>query len=786
MKLLIVESPSKIKTISKYLDKNFKIAASYGHVRALPSKVGSVLPEQDFSMKYEMIDKSTKHMKEIIQLAKEAKSIYLATDPDREGEAISWHIYEILKEQKEINTNIIKRIVFYEVTKKAVLQAIDNPKDINLELVRAQQARQALDYLVGFTLSPVLWKKLPGCRSAGRVQSVALRIISDREQEIENFVSQEYWDIWGHFKNTKGEAFTSKLISIDDNKLHKFFLSKEEEARTIVKKIKNNSFYVKSLQKKQHKRNPYPPFITASLQQEAVKQLGFSAKKTMQLAQKLYEGIKLSTDIIGLITYMRTDCTILSSDAIQDIRSLILNKYGKEYLPKSPIVHKSKTKNTQEAHEAIRPTDINITPDSIKDYLDKDSWNLYNIIWCRALASQMEKAIINSVIVNISSLDNKFDFKANGSTVEFDGFCKLYREKNTDENTENTNALPTLTENEKLSVDTIKPIQHFTEPAPRYNEASLIKKLEDLGIGRPSTYTNIISVLEIRKYVVKDRKKFFPTSIGRLLNTFLTGFFIQYVEYSFTADLEENLDKISTGTILWKELLKTFWEGFYYNINQVNQLRIQDIIPCIEEKLDKYLFHNNKKSIGDADSVNKNQSHINSRQCPSCSNGTIILKLSKFGPFLSCSNYPECKFTQQIENSAINNDSSDITDNKKLLGKDINDNNIYLKKGPYGWYLELENALDLTKPKKIAIPKTINPNDISLDEAIKILCLPNTIGKYKNTSEDIIINVGRYGPYIKYMSKFFYIPKSINFSTITLENAINIIDNKNLKSKKNE
>lgn len=764
MYLVVVESPAKAKTINKYLGKDFKVVASFGHVRDLPSKNGSVVPDKDFLMKYEISVKSRKYIDEIAKAATKSQAIYLATDPDREGESISWHVAAVLKEKGVIKSDdIFKRVAFNEITKKAVLYAIDHPRSIDINLVNAQQARRALDYLVGFTLSPLLWRKLPGCRSAGRVQSVALRLVCAREEEIEQFTTTEYWDITLGMRSNK-DNFTAKLTVANGSKLEKFSINNESQASAIVKAIEPLQFSVTTVEKKQQKRTPPAPFITSSLQQEAARKLGFTTKKTMQVAQKLYEGVDINNDTLGLITYMRTDGVYMSTDAIDSIRKFINTSFGDSYLPKSPRLFKSKVSNAQEAHEAIRPTDINITPESIKNKLEKDHYKLYDLIWKRAIASQMESVVINQVIVTLDSKDKLFSARATGSTLSFDGFYKIYREGVDDEKEEISQILPTLNEGDIVSTEWIKPAQHFTEPPPRYSEASLVKKLEELGIGRPSTYSSILSVLQDRKYVSLIKKRFFLEELGRLVTTFLIGFFKTYVEYDFTAKLENDLDEIAEGKIHWTKLLQNFWEGFNNNISTVSEQKTSDVIKYLEQALEHHIF-----------AVNNN-----SNQCSACKNGKLTLKLGKFGAFLGCSNYPECTYKKPL--TSTQDSDTQQEDNNKILGVDKKGTNIYLKNGPYGWYLqegEQDNAKK-DKPKRVALATGFTPDNITIDIAIKLFELPSTLGCYPETDEKIILGTGRYGLYLKYKNQYVSIPKKPDSLFISLDEAIKIIS----KSKK--
>lgn len=777
MKLVIVESPAKAKTINKYLGKDFKVVASFGHIRDLPSKNGSVLPDEDFSMKYEISDKSTKYVNEIVKLAKSADEVYLATDPDREGEAISWHVAEVLKEKKIITSDDkFKRIAFNEITKKAVLEAVSSPRSLDDNLIDAQQARRALDYLVGFTLSPILWRKLPGCKSAGRVQSVALRLICEREDEIERFKSQEYWDVLFDFANSKGKKFTAKLSHVDGKKLEKFSIVDKQGADDLLERLKQRQFSVDSITKKQQKRSPSAPFITSSLQQEASRKLGFSAKKTMQIAQKLYEGIDINGEVVGLITYMRTDGVTLSGDAVNGIRLLINSLYGDKYLPKTPRIYKSKSKNAQEAHEAIRPTNIDLTPEKCSANLDKDQLKLYDLIWKRTMACQMESVVLDMVGANLLSDDKAFTARATGSTIAFDGFYKIYQEGKDDSEEEKNKMLPPLSEGELVDTKKIKPEQHFTEPPPRFSEASLVKKLEELGIGRPSTYASIISVLQDRKYVKVEKRRFFPNDLGRLVTAFLVGFFKRYVEYDFTADLENELDKVAGGDYGWKDLLAKFWQGFNQNIGKVSDQKITDVINYVEQALEFHLY-------GEEGS----EEYKKNKKCQSCADGLLSLKLGKYGAFLACSNYPDCTFRKSVTKSDSESEESmeAMVDNNKVLGQNSDGQDIYLKKGPYGWYVQAgEAASKKEKPKRSPIPPGVSPEKLDLDGAIKLLSLPMDVGVHPETEKEIVMGIGKFGPYLKHQNKFTSIPKDIDPFTISLEKAVEVIATKQKKGKK--
>lgn len=774
MKLVIVESPAKAKTINKYLGNEFKVIASFGHIRDLPSKKGSVLPDENFSMKYDISDKAGKYVDAIIKDAKKADEVYLATDPDREGESISWHVAEVIKDRNKVKSDdFFKRVAFNEITKKAITHAIENPRKLDVNLVNAQQARRALDYLVGFTLSPLLWRKLPGCKSAGRVQSVALRLICEREDEIERFKSEEYWDITLKMLNSNNELFSAKLTHVNDQKLEKFSINNEKAAKDLTEKLKSEKFHVDKIEKKQQKRTPQPPFITSSLQQEAARKLGFSAKKTMQIAQKLYEGIDIGRETIGLITYMRTDGVTLANDAVEEIRKLIDKNYGNKYLPSSPRIYKSKVKNAQEAHEAIRPTNITYTPDDLKEKLEKDYHKLYELIWKRTIASQMENVIMDLVVASLASENKEYLARATGSTIAFDGFYKVYRESIDDEAEEENKMLPPLKEQEKLKTKEIIPNQHFTEAPPRYSEASLVKKLEELGIGRPSTYASILSVLQDRKYVTLEKKRFIPEELGRLVTVFLVGFFKKYVEYDFTAGLENELDEIAAGKLEWKSALSNFWGGFNNNVESVNEQKITEIISYVQQALDYHLFGENKEA----------------KTCPSCKTGELSLKLGKFGAFLACSNYPECTFRKSIvsgnDNNETEGESTIAVDENKVIGVDKAGVEIYLKKGPYGPYIQYgQQGEGKTKPKRTPLPAGLNQNDITLDTALKLLSLPLKIGNHKDSGEEIAIGYGKFGPYIKYMGKFISIPKKYDFLNLSLEEAEKLIEDNKAKLEK--
>ncbi|MFV9950918.1 MAG: type I DNA topoisomerase [Candidatus Midichloria sp.] len=779
MNLLIVESPAKAKTIGKYLGPSYKVISSYGHVRALPSEEGAIDPEHDFAMRYEILPKAAKQIAVIVAEAKHSDHIYLATDPDREGEAISWHVLEILKQKKAIkNSTKIYRAVFHEITKKAIVDALKTPRNLNNDLVSAQKTRQGLDYLVGFTLSPVLWRKLPGSRSAGRVQSVALRMICEREAEIESFKSQEYWSIHGHFSTEKGEEFDSTLIEFQGKKLEKFTIVNEAQAVDVISKIKDNSFSVKSVEKKKVNRNPQAPFSTSTMIQEASRKLGFSAKKTAQIAQKLYEGISINGELTGLITYMRTDSTSISAEATKAASELITKIYGSNYLPPSPRVYKTKTKNAQEAHEAIRPTDVLKKPESIKSFLEEDQFKLYELIWNRLVASQMASAILDVMTVDIAD-DQGNIFRATGSSITFPGFYKVYREGIDDADEEKDRILPLLKEKELLKLLEAIKEQHFTQPPPRYTEASLVKRMEESGIGRPSTYPTIISILQDRKYVVFEKKRFIPEPRGRLVNTFLTLFFNQYVEYGFTANLEEQLDEIAAGKVIWKKVMKDFWHPFKNKTDEVLSIKTSEILAKMEEQLLNYLFH--KEILQDGKSIEE------VLKCGKCATGQLQLKNGRFGSFLACSNYPNCNYTKAIGSNDNNTQDAGnepaISDLPKVLGTDPNTKEeVSIRKGPYGFYVQLGKG---KKVKRKGLPKDLNYQNTDLNYAIGLLNMPRELGL---DQEGVLIRAGtgKFGPYLERRGKYISLRTAkIDPVLITLEEALGIIK-KSSSDKKNK
>ena len=760
MKVVVVESPAKARTINRYLGSDYTVVASYGHVRDLPAKDGSVLPDADFAMSWEVDGKSEKHMKAIVQAVRNADGLFLATDPDREGEAISWHVREVLDSRRVLKHLDVKRVVFNEVTRSAVLDAFSRPREIDRELVEAYLARRALDYLVGFTLSPVLWRKLPGSRSAGRVQSVALRLICEREAEIEAFKPREYWTIEVEFKTEASQTFTARLTHLDGKRLDRFDLDTEAKARAAANAIlRAFGFAVAEIDSRQVRRNPFPPFTTSTLQQEASRKLGLSASRTMQIAQRLYEGVDLAGETVGLITYMRTDGVAISGEAIAAARHLIGGEFGPRYVQDAPRVYRSPAKNAQEAHEAIRPTDLNRKPTDVVRYLDQDQRRLYELIWKRTIASQMASALLEQVAVDIADATARLRLRANGSVILFDGFLALYQEDRddtiSDEEGEGTR-LPAMRKAERLTRGEVAPSQHFTQPPPRYAEASLVKKLEELGIGRPSTYAAILQVLQDRAYVRLEKRRFVPEDRGRLVTAFLTSFFERYVEYNFTADLENQLDDISGGRINWKEVLRSFWRDFSAAVEGTKDLTISQVLAALDAELGPHFFAN--------DGTGRDP-----RLCPGCSAGRLSLKLGKFGAFIGCSNYPVCRYTRSL---IVEGEAESSIQETALGPEPATALPVTLKKGPYGHYVQLGEGDGDAKPKRVALPRSISPVDVDLETALRLLSLPRELGRHPETGEPIIAGIGRFGPYIKHGNTFKSLGIDDDVLTIGLNRAI--------------
>ncbi len=766
MNLVIVESPAKAKTINKYLGGEYTVLASYGHIRDLPSKNGSVDPEDKFKMVWEVDSFSKKYLKEITDAAKKSKKIILATDPDREGEAIAWHVKEYLDEKKILKDKKIERVVFNEITKKAVTNGIDNPRKIEANLVDAYMARRALDYLVGFNISPILWTKLPGSKSAGRVQSVALKLLTEREHEIEQFNPEEFWTLNVNFKTSKNDILNSNLVILNQNKIEKFSFKNKEDINKAIELINNSKYKISDISSKIYTRNPLGPFTTSTLQQTSSSKLGFGASRTMQIAQRLYQGIDIEGDTVGLITYMRTDGTNISKDAISEFRDFIKSSYGENYLPHEANNYSGKkAKNAQEAHEAIRPTDISRTPDKMKKFLSTDQIKLYDLIWSRALSSQMEAAKFDRKTITIVSDDNLNQLKCSGSTIQFDGFLKLTRIDDEDEK-----ILPDVAK-EEVFVNGFIDEQHFTQPPPRFSEASIVKKLEELGIGRPSTYASIISVISNRGYAEIINKRFFPTDRGKLLSAFLEKLFTKYVDYGFTAGLEEQLDDITSGKEQWVNVLNNFWRDFNSNVSNVKEKRTREVLDLLNESLGELIFESDKNG------------KIN-RKCKLCDTGELSLKNSfRGGAFIGCSNYPECKFTRPLSKSKAN-DQVALAE-PKLIGQNENGKDIYLKNGRFGPYLQFEILEEEIKKKKkkkdnenlknVSIPKGIEIDQIDLDKAKYLCSLPKILGQHPDNGKDITINSGRFGPYLKCENKSARLENVEELFTIGLNRAIILI-----------
>jgi DNA topoisomerase I len=760
MDVVVVESPTKAKNINKYLGAGYRVLPSYGHVRDLPEKDGSVRPDEDFRIIYELLADREKRVAEIARALKTADHLYLATDPDREGEAISWHLLAALKERKAINGVGVRRVVFHEITKRAVLEAMRQPRDLHDGLIDAYQARRALDYLVGFTLSPVLWRKLHGARSAGRVQSVALRLICERENEIEAFRAQEYWTIQAAFTTPRDATFEARLTLLDGRKLDKFDIATEAEARRAVAAIEARAFQVESLEKKQVQRHPAPPFATAALQQEAARKLGFSAERTMRTAQRLFEGVNLDGETVGLITYMRTDSVQLSGEALAACRRQIAQVYGDRYLPEKPRAYKTRTKNAQEAHEAIRPTDVGRTPQAVGRFLDDDQRRLYELIWKRTLASQMASALLDRVTAEIASADRQVGLRATGSTIAFDGFLKLYQEGRDDpaEDDENGGLLPPMAPGDPLRRGAITPRQHFTEPPPRYTEASLVRQLEELGIGRPSTYAAIISVLQERNYVRLENRRFVPEERGRVVTAFLVGFFDQYVQPGFTADLETQLDEIAAGSRHWKQVLREFWDPFSEQVDEVKERRVAEVIEALNELLAPHLFP-------------PREDGRDPRVCPICGTGQLSLKLGRFGAFVGCSNYPECRFTRRLgEPDAAGQEEAELKE--RVLGADPETGEeIRLRRGPYGPYVQRGAG---EAARRSSLPPNLSPDQLDLATALKLLVLPRELGRHAETGQPIEVGINRYGPYIKH-DRFVRLGPEDDVLTIGMNRAMALL-----------
>ena len=801
--LVIVESPAKAKTIGKYLGPDYEVLASFGHVRDLVNKDGSVLPDEDFAMKWQLGERSAKHVNDIKRAVKKASSVWLAPDPDREGEAIAWHIQQILEDENLLQGKRLHRVTFNEITKGAIQAAFQQGRQLDEPLIEAYLARRALDYLVGFNISPVLWRKLPGSKSAGRVQSVALRLICEREAEIEVFNPQEYWSIETKLHTADGVPFFARLTHLAGNKLSKMDIGSEAQANQAAERIRHKALSVQKIEKKQVRRNPAPPFITSSLQMEASRKLGFSASNTMRVAQSLYEA--------GFITYMRTDGTTLSNEAVAQARDVIGKEYGKNYVPNAPRLYKSKAKNAQEAHEAIRPTDLSKVPGRSGSPMgDERERRLYELIWKRTVASQMESAVLDQMAIDISDGTDDVILRANGSVVTFDGFLTLYQENDDEDDTDKDvddkdRRLPPMSQGDKSKLVDIKQNQHFTQPPPRYSEASLVKKMEELGIGRPSTYASILQVLRDRNYVSMESRRFIPQDRGRVVTSFLEKFFTRYVDYDFTANLEEELDAIAGGHVEWKEALRQFWDDFKAAVDETKELTITDVINQLDADLGPHFFPGGDES----------------RKCQACSDGRLGLKLGKFGAFIGCSNYPECKYTKPLvvpdKDGEEGSDEAALANEPKVLGEEPGTGRtVSLRRGPYGPYVQIDPAPEAIeeadkdyietlktweekvkkaeeagkkppkkpkkkagpKPKRQGLPKGVAPADVTLEQALSLLALPRDVGEHPETGKMIKAGIGRFGPFVQHDGKFASIPKDEDVMSIGMNRAVDLIAQK--------
>ncbi len=770
--VVVVESPAKAKTINRYLGGGYTVLASFGHVRDLPPKDGSVRPEQDFAMDWESDARGDRQVSEIAKALKGAKTLYLATDPDREGEAISWHVRAMLADKKALKGVDVRRISFNEITRTAIRAAIAHPRELDQPLIEAYLARRALDYLVGFTLSPVLWRKLPGSRSAGRVQSVALRLICEREAEIEVFRAREYWTIEAEFITPSGAPFTARLTHLNGKRLDQFDLNNELAALQAKRAVEAGSFSVGSVERKRVKRNPPPPFTTSTLQQEASRKLGFGAQQTMRLAQGLYEGIDIDGETTGLITYMRTDGVQMAQEAIHGIRNHVKDSFGPTYLPAAPREYASKAKNAQEAHEAIRPTDVSRTPEQVGHGLSTEQRRLYELIWKRAVASQMQSAELDQVSVEVT--DGKgVKLRATGSIVAFDGFLKLYREDTDDKaegaaDEDDNRMLPPMSQRDPLKRNKVDANQHFTQPPPRFSEASLVKKLEELGIGRPSTYASILSVLQDRNYVRLDKRQFIPEDRGRLVTAFLVSFFEHYVDTNFTAALEEKLDDISAGQLDWRVVMHAFWDEFSRAVEQTRDLKISDVIAALDQDLGPHFFP-------------ARDDGSDPRICAACGNGRLGLKLGRYGSFIGCSNYPACQYTRRLAIDAGDDQGETLKEGMRVLGHHPHTGEeVTVRRGPYGLYVQQGEATDDKKarPKRTSLPRGIDGEQLTLDQAIALLSLPREIGLHPETRDSIEVGIGRFGPYVRMGAVFGSLDKDDDVLAIGINRAVDLLAKK--------
>ena len=788
MPVVVVESPAKAKTINKYLGSDYTVLASYGHVRDLPSKDGSVDPEHGFDMTWEVAAESKKHVKAIADALKDDPDLILATDPDREGEAISWHLKEALEKRRAIKKDAtVRRVTFNAITKDAVTRAMAEPRDVDMELVEAYLARRALDYLVGFTLSPVLWRKLPGAKSAGRVQSVALRIIVDREMEIEAFRPREYWSVRAVLETPRGQSFEARLVAMGGRKLDRFDLATEAEAGLAVKAVSSRALAVTGVEAKPATRNPAPPFMTSTLQQEASRKFGMGAKQTMSAAQRLYEA--------GHITYMRTDGIDMAPEAVHAARDVIAARYGKDYVPSSPRMYKNKAKNAQEAHECIRPTDMSKAPGELK-LSEDDQRKLYELIWKRTIASQMEAARMERTTVTVASRDGEVELRATGQVILFDGFLKVYEEGRDDVasgtgDDEDSRRLPQVASGDalKLAGDALKPDhaklvegggagilsdnggvlgqQHFTQPPPRYTEATLVKRMEELGIGRPSTYASIIDTIQARGYVRKDKGRLFPEDKGRLVTAFLVNYFRRYLEYDYTANLEAELDDVSAGERHYKDVLERFWKDFSAAVSETSELRITDVLEKINEVLEPHLFP-------------PTEDGSDPRLCPNCGKGRLSMRTARSGgAFIGCSNYPECRYTRPFGPPGMEGDGAadGLGPDGKMLGINPDTSQaVWLKTGRFGPYVQLGDATEeVPKPPRSSLPKGWEVSEMDLEKALMLLSLPRKVGDHPEDGEPVEAGIGRYGPFVKHGRIYANLPEVDEVFTVGMNRAVELI-----------
>jgi len=754
MPVVVVESPAKAKTINKYLGPDFTVLASYGHVRDLPPKDGSVDPEHEFGMKWEVASDSRKHVKAIAEALKSDDTLILATDPDREGEAISWHLKEALASSLK-KGKTVARVTFNAITKDAVTKAMKEPRDIDTPLVEAYLARRALDYLVGFTLSPVLWRKLPGAKSAGRVQSVCLRLIVEREMEIEAFKAQEYWTVKAVLRTPRGQEFEAGLVTLGGKKLQKFDIPTATAAELAVHAVTSRTFTVSGVESKPATRNPWPPFMTSTLQQEASRKYGMGAKQCMNAAQRLYEA--------GHITYMRTDGIDMAPEAVMAARAEITRRFGAAYVPDSPRMYKNKAKNAQEAHECIRPTDMGLGPEKIR--VEEDQRKLYDLIWKRTLASQMAAARMERTTVDVTSPDGQVGLRANGQVVLFDGYLKIYdqgRDDRQDGDEEDEGRLPQIMQGEAAEKGAVTPEQHFTQAPPRYTEATLVKRMEELGIGRPSTYASVLSTIVDREYVRKDKNRLFPEDKGRLVTAFLANFFRKYVEYDFTADLETELDDVSAGERDYKDVLARFWRDFSAAVAETADLRIGEVLTKIDDFLSPHLYPP-RADGGDP------------RACPTCGSGRLHLKTARSGSaFIGCGNYPECRYTRPLAG-----DAESVASDGRILGLDDNGVEISLRVGRFGPYVQRGEASEAQpKPDRASLPKGWSPDSLTLDRALSLLSLPRPIGPHPDDGAPVEAGIGRFGPYVKHGSVYANIPDVEEVFTIGMNRAVEVLAQK--------